>query len=101
MRTDILQVFRIFMGIDNLKYEDFFELSKTGLRGHKWKIATPSVETRLRKNSFSIRTINTWNALPSEVINSPSINAFKNALEKHWKKLEIKYDPDDPNECYP
>ena len=63
MRTDILQVFRIFKGFDKLDYRDFFELSETGLRGHKWKLKTPTTESRLRQNSFSCRVINTWNSL--------------------------------------
>ena len=32
-----------------------------------------------------------WNSLPEETIKSPSINSFKNALEKVWEKEPIKY----------
>ena len=28
--------------------------------------------------------ITTWNALPSEVVSSRTVNSFKNSLDKHW-----------------
>ena len=30
---------------------------------------------------FSCRTVNIWNSLPSEVVNAPSLNSFKNRLD--------------------
>ena len=35
--------------------------------------------------------MNPWNELPGHVVQSPSINAFKNALEKAWAKKVDKY----------
>ena len=90
-RTDILQVYRIINGIDRLNFKDFFKLDTSCTRGHTWKLWKPQAETKLRQNTFSHRVINTWNSLPSEVVNSPSINSFKNALEKHWKTQDFKY----------
>ena len=40
-----------------------------------------------RKNSFSQRVINDWNSLPTDVIESPSIDIYKNRLDKHWQHL--------------
>ena len=93
-RTDILQVYRIINGIDRLNFKDFFKLDTSCTRGHTWKLWKPQAETKLRQNTFSHRVINTWNSLPSEVVNSPSINSFKNALEKHWKTQDFKYNAD-------
>ena len=28
--------------------------------------------------------ITTWNALPSEVVSSRTVNSFKNSMDKHW-----------------
>ena len=42
--------------------------------------------TNIRKNSFSIyRIAKYWNKLPENIVNAPSINWFKNRLDKHWK----------------
>jgi hypothetical protein len=43
------------------------------------------------KNSFSIRTAKYWNKLPENILNAPSINSFKNRLDKHWKDEELYY----------
>ena len=34
--------------------------------------------------SFSQRRCAEWNALPAGVVNAPSINAFKNRLDRHY-----------------
>ena len=94
-RTDVLQVYRIINKIDNLNFEDFFKRNEMNTRGHDWKLVKPWAGSKLRQNTFSYRVINDWNSLPAEVINSPSINSFKNALEKHWKNNSCKYNFDD------
>ena len=94
-RTDILQVYRIIHKIDNLDFDTFFSLNNNQTRGHQWKLQKPSVsKNKIRRNTFSYRVINNWNNLPDQVVNCDSINAFKNALEKHWSNDPIKYDPD-------
>ena len=35
--------------------------------------------------SFYQRTINDWNNLSADVVDVPSLNAFKNRLDEHWK----------------
>ena len=32
--------------------------------------------SQLRANFFSIRVVNLWNGLPSDVVSAPSVNAF-------------------------
>ena len=48
--------------------------------------------TYIRKYSFSMRITNVWNSLPFSVVTAPSVNSFKNRLDKHWALLELKYD---------
>ena len=90
-RADILQVYRIIHKIDKIPFEMFFSYNTRDTRGHKYKLDKPRANTALRQNSFSHRVIDTWNKLPQKVVEAPSINAFKNALEKAWKDDEIKY----------
>ena len=33
--------------------------------------------------------VNMWNSLPDAVVNSSTINQFKNRLDKRWPKQEI------------
>ena len=38
----------------------------------------------MRKYSFTQRIVNIWNSLPEHVVNSSSVNSFKNNLDKFW-----------------
>jgi len=31
-----------------------------------------------------MRITNVWNSLPFSVVTAPSVNSFKNRLDKHW-----------------
>ena len=35
---------------------------------------------------------NIWNSLLNEVVEAPSVNSFKNRLDKHWKNQEVIFD---------
>ena len=40
--------------------------------------------TSLAQHIYPIKITTTWNALPSEVVSSSTVNFFKNSLDKHW-----------------
>ena len=46
----------------------------------------------LQSNSFYYRHVRTWNNLPAEVVNTVTINTFKNNLDKFWNDEPSKYD---------
>ena len=56
--------------------------------------STRSIVELILKNSFSQRVVDIWNSLPTKVIESNTVNGFKNQLNSHWKDLEIKFRPD-------
>jgi len=39
-----------------------------------------------------MRITNVWNSLPFSVVTAPSVNSFKNRLDKHWASQELRYD---------
>ena len=43
LRGDLIEVFKMFKGFDNITLNDFFKLSSTTLRGHSLKIYKPQV----------------------------------------------------------
>ncbi|CAG2214542.1 unnamed protein product [Mytilus edulis] len=55
------------------------------------KIIHQRFKTSLRKNSFSVRIAKLWNKLPDKVTKAPSINSFKNRLDRYWEYEEIYY----------
>ena len=74
-KTDgLIEAFKIITGFEDAN-SDFFPLA----RGHNFKIKIErGVKHNVRKNFFSQRFVNVWNILPETVINSTSINMFKN-----------------------
>ena len=61
-------------------------------RGHSLKLKKLSVKTSVRQNFFAVRVVNAWNSLPEAVVSAPSLNSFKNRLDKAW--AEYKYSLD-------
>ena len=92
-RADMIEVFKILNGFDNIDKDLFFTLNtREGSRGHSLQLQKPRANLRIRQQSFSHRVINTWNNLQDNVVNAESINSFKNRLNNHWKDDPGKFD---------
>ena len=46
----------------------------------------------LHKWFFSIRIVDIWNRLPSNVVDAPNVMCFEKRLHKCWADLKIKFD---------
>jgi len=44
-----------------------------------------------REGIFCNRVTNIWNSLPIDIVTAPSLNSFKNRLDKYWLQQDIKY----------
>ena len=55
-------------------------------RGHSFKLAKECVNKRVRQKLLTIRANNAWNQLSAEIVNVPSLNAFKGRLDKVWSR---------------
>ena len=87
-RGDLIQVFKLIKGFDNLDYRTFFHLSDNSkTRGHRFKITKVRSRLEIRKHFFSQRVVNEWNKLPSLVVEAESVNCFKNRLDSYRNKL--------------
>ena len=63
--------------------------TKKKTRGHSLKLHARFACKNVRQNYFTIRVVETWNSLPSNVVEVPSVNTFKNRLDKFWSNQEI------------
>ena len=82
-RGDLIQMFKIISGRSKLSIDSLFTFNNNNqLRGHKYKLFKLLCGTTARKQFFNNRLIDSWNGLPSGVVDSVSINAFKNSLDK-------------------
>ena len=84
-RADLIQLYKILNNIDLVDKEKFFTIAEyRQTRGHPYKLFKRRSKLNIRANNFSNRVVNSWNALPENVVNAPSLNAFKSRLNKHW-----------------
>ena len=75
-RADMLQVFKILNGYEDIDSSRFFTLSSIELHGHSLKLFKERSRLLLRKQTFTQRVVDSWNNLPENVLNAPSINSF-------------------------
>ena len=85
-RGDMIMMYKLMHGFMNISIDKFFTFNsgEMTLRGHNFKIFKPFAKTFVRRNCFFNRVIDDWNSLPYDIVNSVSINVFKNNLDKHW-----------------
>ena len=95
-RGDMITTYKLAQKMfDSLASKDIlcFETNQRyHLRRHCLTIKKSTFNKDVRKYSFRNRVANQWNALPESIVTAPSINAFKNRLDKIWC-VEM-YDPD-------
>ena len=86
-RGDMIQCFKIMNGLVRLKTTELFTTIPAGTtRGHNQRVLRQRAHKSVRAKSFSQRTISSWNSLPKEFIESPSVNTFKNWLDTARKE---------------
>ena len=65
-------------------------------RGHSKQLYITRSKKEVRKNFFTQRIAPVWNALPEKIVSAPSVNCFKNYLDKHWANHPMKFDYKQP-----
>ena len=85
MRGDLIEVFKIFKGFDNINAQDYFTIdhSNRTRRRNNFKIIGKRFVSNEAKHFFFNRVPNVWNLLPSSVVDSPTVTTFKNRLDKY------------------
>ena len=91
-RADVMQTYKIMNNIDKIDEKKFFKPCKeVRTRGHTMRVQKTQCKSLVRRNTFSQRVVNDWNALPDAVVTSGSINQFKGRLGRWWKNDPIMY----------
>ena len=82
--ADMIQTYKFLHDINIVDKDKLFTTAQyQATRGHHYKLFKRRSRLNFMANTFSNRCINTWNNLPANVVNAPSVNAFKNRLNKH------------------
>lgn len=85
LKNDIIMTYKIYFGLINVQFNNFFEhnLSPYGLRKHKYSLKYKDRPNLLqRKHYFSNRVITVWNLLPEFVLTPNNLPLFKTKLNR-------------------
>ena len=85
MRGDMIETFKILTDIYDKAASPILEFVSQDIptRGHKYKLRKKHHNTRIHQHFFSSRIIDAWNSLPNDVVEAPTLNSFKNKLDKY------------------
>ena len=96
-RGDMIETFKILSNIYDSRVTNFPSKSNfSTTSGHNFKLLVQRANFNIRKWFFSIRIVDIWDRLPSNVVDAPSVICFKNKLDKCWADPKIKFDHEAP-----
>jgi ribonuclease P/MRP protein subunit RPP40 len=81
VRGDLIEVFKIMKGLEDVNKDKFFTMHTGCTRGHELKLFKPSCHPDCRNYAFSNRIINMWNGLPSNIIACNTVYGFKHKID--------------------
>ena len=96
-RGDMIEMYKISHGLyDQRAIGNFieFQSNSQNLRRHAFTIYKENCKKDVRKFAFKCRVTNAWNNLPTKIVNAPTLNCFKNRLDKLWKENDVMYNPE-------
>jgi hypothetical protein len=82
---DLVEMFKIIHGYTYAKCRTQVKFVQTTTRGHTYRLRKPKSKLKIRMQTFLIRTTNSWNALPADIVNCRSLDLFKYRLRIHLK----------------
>ena len=93
-RMDMAQVYKIVTGKDKVNSGTWFTMARDGqrlTRGNAHPLSLKQQRSRLevRRNFFSQRVVESWNAIPAVIKDSKNVSSFKRLYGAHRDKVGI------------
>ena len=95
LRGDLIETYKYTHDMYTTAHKPFtLDSNIYNTRGHNYKLSKQRCNKNTRKHFFSLRITNHWNNLPYNVVNAPSLNAFKSRLDIALSSYHYKLNPD-------
>ena len=95
LRSDLIEIYKHFDHYDIETISTTFQPRERVTRKHAFQLLERNAKDGSRgiqSNSFYYRPTRAWNNLPKTVVDTKSINSFKNRLDKHTSKDRVMFD---------
>lgn len=93
VRGDMIEVYKILNGYYDANVQLVLPRNMDArTRGNLFKLKHLGSRLDIRKHSFCVRVVAVWNSLPDNVVTAPSLNSFKNQLDRYWCKQAMLYE---------
>ena len=93
LRGSMIETYKIVSGLYSADVTPVLRRNyDTRTRGNSCKLLVKRCRLDVRKFSFCNRVVHFWNMLPNSVVNSVSVNSFKNSLDKFCKQEGLFYE---------
>mgnify|MGYP001856929046 CR=1 FL=1 len=66
----------------------FLKAGKNRMRGNVFKLQESRFRLDIKKKLFTLRMVRHWNSLPTEVVDAPSLEAFKARIDRVLSNLD-------------
>jgi hypothetical protein len=85
IRGDLIEVFKLLHGFEDVSFDNFFTFNVGNLRGHRFKLFKNRFNCNIGKYAFSNRVVDVWNSLPDDIVSCDTISSFKAKLDRLFK----------------
>ena len=98
-RDDLIEVYKITRGIDQLDSQHIFpKVGESKTRGHRFKVRGERYKSVQRGSFFTQRVVSVWNKLPEVVVEAGTILSFKKHLDSYMVTMGVEgYGPNAGN----
>ena len=74
----------MFRGLDNVSIHDYLNLDERNItHSNGYKVTGKGFPSEEAKHEFFNRVVEVWNSLPAQVVNSNTLETFKNRTGKY------------------
>ena len=86
LRGQLIEVLKYLRRFNNATARGLFDRdSNDRTRNNGEKLIVKRFNTSIVKHFYPMKITTTWNALPSDIVSSRTVNTFKNRLDQHWE----------------
>ena len=82
---DLTECYKVLHALDLCDCIRSLHRKTTNTRGHTYQLVPPKSTLLIRRQTFTHRVVNAWNALPAEIVTLPTIASFRRALRLHLR----------------